>query len=106
MATQTQDLQTVDLTPTWESLVHLLMYLAQGDNEQRDTAHTELRKMGRAADKWNAHVKAASRNRDNVARLLYQRLGAGLLTWEQLTPSIRDGWLSVAGEVLEELRND
>lgn len=97
--------QTIDLTPTWEGLVHLLMYLAQGDDEQRDTAHTELRKMGRAADKWNAHIKTMHSRRERVAKLLYRKLSTGLLTWEQLEPSVRDGWLLTTDSIIEELTN-
>jgi hypothetical protein len=50
----TKTSETLDLTPTWESLVPVLLYLSRqgiADVEQ------ELVRMAQAADKWNAHCK-------------------------------------------------
>lgn len=52
--------QTIDLTPTWESLVPVLLHIAQHSESvkaRKDIAE-ELVRMAQAADKWNAHCKA------------------------------------------------
>ena len=54
--------KTIDLTPTWESLVPVLLHIAQHSESvtARQDILTELTNMARAADKWNAHCKATA----------------------------------------------
>jgi hypothetical protein len=51
--------KTIDLTPTWEGLVTVLLHIAQNATTvtARQEIHAELTQMARAADKWNAHCK-------------------------------------------------
>ena len=52
-------MKTIDLTPTWASLVPVLMHIAKHSDSPsglRDVTD-ELTKMARAADLWNAHCK-------------------------------------------------
>lgn len=49
---------TIDLTPTWVSLVGTFLVLYEnGTTEQRDFVNAELTKMATAADLYNASVK-------------------------------------------------
>lgn len=49
---------TIDLTPTWISLVGTFLVLYEnGTTEQRDFVNAELTKMATAADLYNASVK-------------------------------------------------
>lgn len=54
--------KTIDLTPTWEGLVPVLLQIAQHATSltARQDIQAELVKMARAADKWNAHCKATA----------------------------------------------
>lgn len=54
--------KTIDLTPTWESLVTVLLHIARNADSvtARQDIHAELTNMARAADKWNAHCKATA----------------------------------------------
>lgn len=51
--------ETIDMTPTWEGLLplFLLTVVNKGAVFMEDDAVVELRKMARAADKWNKHCK-------------------------------------------------
>jgi len=53
------NIQTVDMTPTWEGLLPLFLLTVahKGAVVMGDDAVIELRKMARAADKWNQHCK-------------------------------------------------
>ena len=49
--------KTIDLTPTWESLVPVLVHILQhseSDTAKRDIT-AEIKSMAKAADMWNAH---------------------------------------------------
>jgi hypothetical protein len=53
--------KTIDLTPTWESLVPVMVHILQhseSDTAKRDIT-AEIKSMAKAADMWNAHCKAA-----------------------------------------------
>jgi len=53
--------ETIDLTPTWESLVPAMVYILQHSYESETTKQNiaaEIRKMAKAADMWNAHCKS------------------------------------------------
>lgn len=52
--------KTVDVTPTWESMVPVLMYIIRRDGDSPKTMkdmEQELRNMAQAADRWNAHCR-------------------------------------------------
>jgi len=53
--------KTIDLTPTWEGLVPVLLHIAQHATSMtaRKDIETELTNMAKAADRWNAHCKAS-----------------------------------------------
>lgn len=54
---------TIDCTPTWEGIAPLYLEFVQtGNATQRDIARSELMKMAKAADKWNAHCKQMKAN--------------------------------------------
>jgi hypothetical protein len=52
--------ETIDLTPTWESLVPVLVHILQ--HSETETAKrlitAEIMSMAKAADMWNAHCKS------------------------------------------------
>jgi hypothetical protein len=54
-------MNTIDMTPTWESLVPVLIHILQhGETDAAKQAiAAELSKMAQAADHWNAHCKAS-----------------------------------------------
>ena len=55
----TNTTQTLDMTPTWESLVPALLLILRS-SKQADAQHMikqELVRMAQAADRWNAHCK-------------------------------------------------
>jgi hypothetical protein len=52
--------KTIDVTPTWESMVPVLMYIIRRDGDSPKTMkdmEQELRNMAQAADRWNAHCR-------------------------------------------------
>jgi hypothetical protein len=52
-------MKTIDITPTWASLVPALIHILQhseSESSKHDIAD-ELTKMARAADRWNAYCK-------------------------------------------------
>lgn len=50
---QSNDVKFIDVTPTWEqSLPSLVMLLSHGNEEGRELAYTELRRMAKLADKY------------------------------------------------------
>jgi hypothetical protein len=62
-------MNTIDLTPTWASLVPVLMHIAKHSESPsglRDVTD-ELTKMARAADLWNAHCKEQIATLEQVA---------------------------------------
>ena len=53
-------MKTIDMTPTWEGVLPVLVMTLQrtkNDPEATDIAQKELTKMAKLADKWVAHVK-------------------------------------------------
>ena len=50
---------TIDMTPTWESLVPVLAHIVRHakTNGARDDIMKELKNMAQAADRWNAHCR-------------------------------------------------
>lgn len=54
-------MKTIDMTPTWESLAPVLAHVLQYSESKsaKEGIMEELTKMAKAADKWNAHCKAA-----------------------------------------------
>lgn len=51
--------KTIDATPSWESLIPVLMYVirnAESTKTLKDMEQ-ELRNMAQAADRWNAHCR-------------------------------------------------
>jgi len=51
--------EQIDMTPLWVGVLPLLILgLTSGADEAQKAAREELERMARAADKWNAHVKA------------------------------------------------
>jgi hypothetical protein len=70
-------MKTIDLTPTWASLVPVLMHIAkysESPSGLRDVTD-ELTKMAKAADLWNAHCKAQIATLEQVA-IAGQEVGA------------------------------
>lgn len=55
----TNTTKTIDVTPTWESLVPVLAHIVRHakTNGAVDDIMKELKKMAQAADRWNAHCK-------------------------------------------------
>lgn len=53
----TKTTKTIDATPTWESLVPVLLYLVRNARTATADIEQELVRMAQAADKWNAHCK-------------------------------------------------
>lgn len=53
----TKTTKTIDMTPTWESLVPVLLYLVRNSRTAKADIEQELFRMAQAADKWNAHCK-------------------------------------------------
>lgn len=50
--------KTIDVTPTWEAMVPVLMYLIRNSQQAHlHAAEQELRNMAQAADRWNAHCR-------------------------------------------------
>lgn len=56
----TTETKTIDATPTWESMVPVLMYIIRNIDrmDALNDIEQELRVMASAADKWNAYAKA------------------------------------------------
>ena len=51
-------MRTIDLTPTWETAVHIyLMVLEDGTEEGKDMARKELLRLARTYDALNNNVK-------------------------------------------------
>lgn len=46
--------KTIEATPTWAAVLPILLMGLEGDEVARKAAHSELRRMAEAADKWNA----------------------------------------------------
>lgn len=70
-------MKTIDLTPSWASLVPVLMHIAKYSDSPsglRDVTD-ELTKMAKAADLWNAHCKAQIVTLEQVA-VAGQEVGA------------------------------
>ncbi len=55
----TNTTQTLDMTPTWESLVPVLAHIIQHSKSATARADImkELENMAKAADRWNAYCK-------------------------------------------------
>ncbi len=51
--------ETLDMTPTWESLVPVLAHIVRHakTNGAVDDIMKELKNMAKAADRWNAYCK-------------------------------------------------
>ena len=50
--------ETVNVTPTWESLVPVLAHMIRHSNRgNRDDIMNELKSMAQAADRWNLHCR-------------------------------------------------
>jgi hypothetical protein len=61
-------MKTIDMTPTWESLVPAFVYILQhSESESSKRMTNELTKMARAADLWNAHCKEETAALEQVA---------------------------------------
>ena len=57
-------MKTIDMTPTWEGVLPVLIMTLQRpkvDPDSLETAQTELTKMAKLADKWVEHVKEMER---------------------------------------------
>ena len=57
-------MKTIDMTPTWEGVLPVLIMTLQRskvDSDSLETAQTELNKMAKLADKWVQHVKEMER---------------------------------------------
>lgn len=55
---QSNDVKFIDVTPMWEqSLPSLVMLLSHGNEEGRELAYTELRRMAKLADKHMAFLQ-------------------------------------------------
>jgi hypothetical protein len=70
-------MKTIDMTPTWASLVPALIHILQhseSESSKHDIAD-ELTKMARAADRWNAHCKEQIAVLEQVA-IAGQEVGA------------------------------
>jgi hypothetical protein len=52
-------MKTIDMTPTWASLVPAFVHILQHSESEwsKRDIQNELTKMARAADLWNAHCK-------------------------------------------------
>ena len=53
-------MKTIDMTPSWEGVLPVLIMTLQRskvDSDALKTAQTELTKMAKLADKWVKHVK-------------------------------------------------
>jgi hypothetical protein len=49
--------KTIDMTPTWASILPILLAAIQdGNSTGRGAAIEELYRMAQAADQWNIHV--------------------------------------------------
>lgn len=53
--------KTLDITPSWQEVLPLLLRAARSDRKRNkeavDAAVTELMRMAEAADKWNEYVQ-------------------------------------------------
>ena len=49
-------MKSVDVTPTWESILPLLLDLYERKNDNTAFILSQFMNMARAADKWNEHV--------------------------------------------------
>lgn len=61
---------TIDITPTWQSLLPLYIAVLQAGKERgiADASH-ELHRMAGAADRWNAHADALVKLARQIAEL-------------------------------------
>ena len=50
-------MKTIDVTPTWEDILPLLLHLYERKSDNTDFILKQLLSMAQAADKWNEHVK-------------------------------------------------
>jgi hypothetical protein len=57
-------IETLDVTPTWEGLLPLLLDLYERKNDNTRFILSQFLNMARAADKWNAHV-ASTQTKEN-----------------------------------------
>ena len=57
--TNAETMKTIDVTPTWESLVPVLMHILRYSESvtARKDIQEELTKMAQAADRWNSYCK-------------------------------------------------
>jgi hypothetical protein len=55
----TKTTETIDITPTWESLVPALVHIIQHSKSATARADIvqELKSMAQAADRWNLHCR-------------------------------------------------
>ena len=50
-------MKTIDVTPTWEGILPLLLHLYERKSDNTDFILSQFLSMAQAADKWNEHVK-------------------------------------------------
>lgn len=51
--------ETIDMPPTWQGVLPILLAsLEDGTHKGKEIARKEFANMAKAADKWNAYVKA------------------------------------------------
>lgn len=57
-------IKTIDVTPTWETLLPLLLAMYERKDDNTHFILKQLLSMAQAADKWNAHV-ASTQTKEN-----------------------------------------
>jgi hypothetical protein len=73
----------IDLTPTWRGIIPLLLAgIESGTDKGRAIALAELARMADAADKWNAHVKAAPQRLADIREVFVAGFNAGTVALE------------------------
>ena len=57
--TNSENMKTIDATPTWEAMVPVLIYIIRNSKtrEGLKNVEPELLRMAQAADRWNAHCR-------------------------------------------------
>lgn len=57
-------MKTIDVTPTWEGILPLLLHLYERKSDNTDFILSQFLSMAQAADKWNAHA-ATTQTKEN-----------------------------------------
>lgn len=57
---------TIDLTPSWSSLVGWMLKLWEEDSKHHDNLLPEFKKMAAAADSWVKHIKEGEKDQPNT----------------------------------------